>query len=46
LATIYWMDWMNEDVGKLKCEKMEIINDEIAMTCQILNDLKEVNNEQ
>ena len=27
-------------------EKMEIINDEIAMTCQILNDLKEVNNEQ
>jgi hypothetical protein len=46
LATVYWMDWMSEDVGKLKNEKIEIINDEIAMTCQILNDLKEVNNEQ
>jgi hypothetical protein len=42
LATLYWMDFMNEDIGQLKDRKKEILRDEIDMTIQILNDLQTV----
>ena len=42
LATLYWMDFMNEDIGQLKERKKEILRDEIDMSIQILNDLQAV----
>ena len=42
LSTLYWMDFMNEDIGQIKDRKKEILRDEIDMSIQILNDLQTV----
>ena len=42
LATLYWMDFMNEDIGHLQENKKGILRDEIDMTIQILHDLNSI----
>jgi hypothetical protein len=40
LATLYWMDFMCEDIGQLKERKKEMLRDEIDMSISILKELQ------
>lgn len=42
LTTLYWMDFMNEDIGHILEKKKSILQDEIDMTIQILKDLNSI----